>query len=157
MLAIELVVSSLLFALVVLVIVLALVRRAIRTTTAKARAELESEGVVMETPPVGGSVRYRNFRGRRLGGQMIVASRAIVALRVVVVLTQQQLALVGFRTVHIPRAELGRFVVRAADGRLVLATDRPLDGTGHVEYHLRVTEPETWVRALVEAGAAAAA
>jgi hypothetical protein len=156
-LAIEIVVSSLLFTLVVLAIVFSLVRRAIQTSTAKARAALEPEGIVMETPPVGGSVRYRNYRGLGRGGQKLAASRAIAALRVAVVLTKQQLALVGFRSVRIPRAELGRFSVRAAEGRLVLATDQPLDGTGHMEFRLRVPDPDVWVRALVEAGATAAA
>jgi len=53
---------------------------------------------------------------------------------------------------HIPRPDLGRYTVGTEDDRLQITSDDPHGATGHVDLRLAVSEPDTWVAALRDAG-----
>lgn len=131
----------------VVAIALVIVRRKFRVMRAAAFANLvaalEPEGIEMQSPFVGGSVRYRDYRAP---GRYHMAS--IRALRAALVLTRSHLVIFTAREQRIPRAELAQWSPTVQDGKLVLATDSPPGATGHMALHLRVADPEAWVTAL---------
>jgi hypothetical protein len=107
--------------------------------------QLEGEGIVKTSGIVRGSVRKRDYRRP---GEYVGAG--ISSWRGTVVLSKQHLAI---DAVLIPVAELRRYQARVVDDRLSIASDEPLNATGHIEFRVAVTDAPAWVQALRDAGA----
>lgn len=137
---------------VIVAIPLVIVRGAIggrrREQLARTIAQLESAGIVRRSEIVGGSVRYRHYRAPG-----VYRGAGISATRAGLVLTREELVVVGGHAQRIPVAALGKYVVTVQDGKLVLATDDPPGATGHVALHLRLPDAEAWAKDLRQAGA----
>lgn len=123
-----------------------------RWSIARRRAALEGEGVERDSGACRVSARYRRFRS--------AGYYARAALRVnpgQLVLTGAHLHILGVRGVApIPRAELGRYRAGVDRGRLLLATDEPVDATGRLELRFKLDDAASWVVALDDAGCQAA-
>jgi hypothetical protein len=125
------------------------VRNTTRKNLERRRAELEVEGIVLDSGVRSMTVHFEGFRapglyvgvGVRQGpGQLV--------------LTRKHLVFVGARRLPpTPWAELGRFKVQVHDGRLRLETDRPYGASGSLGVDVSVDDPEGWVRELRAAGA----
>ena len=137
---------------VIVAIPLVIVRGAIggrrREQLARTIAQLEPAGIVRKSELVGGSVRYRNYRAPG-----VYRGIAIIGTRAALVLTREELVVVGGHAQRIPVATLGKYVATVQDGKLVLATDEPTGATGHVALHLRLPDAEAWAKDLRQAGA----
>jgi hypothetical protein len=132
----------------VLAIVIGVVRGARRKTFAQLRAQIDQDVVVRESPFVGGSIRYRDYRAPGM-----YTGAGIRAMRAALVLTRKELVIFRARTLRIPYADLAKYSASTLDGKLVLATDQPPGATGHIAYHFRVSDADEWVTALRGAGA----
>jgi type II secretory pathway pseudopilin PulG len=131
--------------------ILTLVRATIareRQAMAAALHRLEAEGIRLDAGPVRTTVRFRDFRapGRYYGV-------AIVKTRRHVVLTDQQLAILGGRPMfHTPVGELRRWQVGLDGARLRLVSDDPPGATGHVDLRVSVPDAPRWLTTLRDAG-----
>jgi hypothetical protein len=149
-LALLIVAGVVLLAAIVLAVVFG-IRGAIRKRFARLRAELEAEGIVLDSGRCDTTLRFREFR--RPGFYRGVGMRSGPGQTV---LTKLHLVFVGDPQLPpVPYAELGRFTAEASDGALLLRSDRPMNATGHIEIRIAVDDVDAWVRALHSAGASA--
>jgi len=122
----------------------------VKRATARMRAELEREGLVLDTGPTWITIRMSNFRGHgRSVGSGIEKTRASL------ILSKERLVLVPSRWqfFRVNRADLPRYTVGVDGGQLVIHTDDPPNATGTIDYRVTLADPEPWVKALTEAGA----
>ena len=144
---------------VLIAAILLLVFRLIRRATARARAELNLEGVVLESGRLWITIRYKGYRapGFYRGG-------GVTKTRTYLVLTRKRLTLLMpgsqsnqrlfWRGYAIARGDLGRFTVGVAeDGALHIHSDDPPYAKGSIDYRIAVGNAAAWVKALTEAGA----
>jgi hypothetical protein len=132
---------------IVLTIVFSLLARALR----RARAELEAEGVELDSGMRWITTRYRNFRAPG-----IRARAQITGGRGILVLTRKRLYVLKRpqRYGILERDALGRFTVGVdSKGRLQLHSEEPPGAIGTVDYRVRVDDVDGWIGALVAAGA----
>ncbi|MGE0548851.1 MAG: hypothetical protein AB7O24_20450 [Kofleriaceae bacterium] len=133
----------------VLVIVFAMIRRAID----RAADALTPEGIELDSGPVTVTTRLRNYRapGFYSGG----AYRRNPAR---VVLTKQRLYILQRpqRFGVIDRADLAAFTIGILDGKLQLRSDKPPGATGSIDFRIPVRDPDAWVARLASAGASRA-
>ncbi|HEY2367160.1 MAG TPA: hypothetical protein VGH87_12280 [Polyangiaceae bacterium] len=125
---------------------------AIRKATARTRAELEREGIVLDTGPTWITIRLSNFRGQgRAVGTGYEKTRASL------ILSKERLVVVPsrWRFFRVNRADLGRYTVGTDGAALVIHTDDPPNATGTIEYRVTPADAQAWVKALVDAGARA--
>jgi hypothetical protein len=135
------------FVAAILIFVFTLVAR----VTARQRAALEQEGIVLDSGKQWITIRYANFRAPG-----IYRGAGLRKTRASLILTQQRLGLVPARRSYlfVPRKELGRFTVGASpDGTLQIHSDNPPGASGSIEYSVQLMDAETWVKALTDAGA----
>lgn len=130
----------------VLTIVFSLVRRAVD----RAAAALANEGVVLDSGPLTLTTRYRSFRSAA-----IYSSSSIQRVPGRIVLTNQRLHLLRRpqRYGVFERSELPKLSVDVFEGMLRIHSDDPPNASGHVDFRAPVTDPQAWLKALVEAGA----
>src|SRR5450755_121991 len=90
----------------ILTVVFTIVFTAVRKSRARQRAELEHEGIVLDSGRCRATFRYRGYHepGYYAGVSVRVMQGEIV-------LTQAQLVVFGRRVTRIPRSELGRYAV----------------------------------------------
>jgi len=125
---------------------------AVRKATARTRAELEQEGILLDTGRTWITIRLHGYRGNGLA-----VGTGLYKERAAFVLSKQRLVLVPSRRrfLQLSHADLAHFSVGADGGQLVLHTDTPPNATGTMDVRVTVADPETWVKALTEAGARA--
>ena len=138
------------FVLVLVGAILLIVFSAIRKATAKARAELAREGIVLDTGPTWITIRLSGFRGYG-----VAVGAGFYKERAALVLSKQRLVLVPSRRrfLHLSHADLARFTVGAEGSELVLHTTEPPNATGTMDVRVTVADPAAWVKALTDAGA----
>jgi hypothetical protein len=131
----------------------ALIVSAVRRTIRRDLAELESEGIVLDSGSVHLTVRFRGFHSRgivigvgmRAGpGRLVLTHQRFCTIPIA-----RRYASIG----NVAREDLARFVVGTKDGGLLLRTDDPPNARGSVELVATVPDVEQWVRALTDAGA----
>jgi len=125
--------------------------RYVRNLTARMRADLENEGIVLDTGPQWITIRYSGFRAPGFARGVGYAKT-----RASLILTQRRLAVVPARWRHLltARADLGRFSTGVAeDGLLRIHSDDPPNASGSIDFRVPVSDPGPWVRALIDAGA----
>ncbi|HEY2367571.1 MAG TPA: hypothetical protein VGH87_14345 [Polyangiaceae bacterium] len=127
-----------------------LVISAVQKATARTRAELEREGVIMDTGRTWVTIRLNGFRGYG-----VAVGVGVYKERGAFVLSKQRLVLVPSRRrfPQLSHADLAQFDVSADGGQLVLHTDHPPNATGTMDVRVTVSDPNAWVKALTEAGA----
>jgi hypothetical protein len=125
--------------------------RLIRRAAARARAALETEGIVLDTGTQWITIYYKRFRARGIAiGVGVNKARAALVLT-----RENRIILVpGFR---------GRYWLTPSGvsvgidpgGRLHIHSDAPSGqgASGTVDYHVAMPEPATWVNVLLQAGA----
>lgn len=118
--------------------------------TKQQMATLTAEGIERDSGRV--SIRA-NFRGYRVPGVYMGVGVHVGAARLV--LTSRRLAFVPaqLELPPIAREALSAFRVSARDGRLLLQTDSPPNGSGSMDVAVAVADVESWVGALTAAGA----
>ena len=115
-------------------------------STRRHRAALEAEGIVREGPAVVARVTLRGFRGYGRYGNF----NSGILMRPV--LTSKTFTFLGSRLHAVPLADLGRYKVSTGGGQLHIATDAPVDATGHMEVQLTLPDADAWAEALWNAG-----
>ena len=139
-----------LFVLALLGGIFALVFSSIRKATARMRAELASEGIVLDTGPQWITLRLTNFRAPGLAvGVSVNKSRASL------VLTQRRFVMLPSRRAfcRVDRKDLARYTVGLDGGALVIHSDDPPNASGSIDYRVTFPEAQAWVNALTDAGA----
>ncbi len=122
----------------------------IRKATARMRAELEREGIVLDTGPTWITIRLSGFRGYG-----VAVGRGFYKERAALVLSKQRLVLVPSRRrfLHLNHADLAHFTAGADGDQFVLHTESPPNATGTMDVRVTVADPQTWVKAVTDAGA----
>ena len=131
--------------------ILIVVFSAVGRAKARLRAELEREGIVLDSGTRWVTIRFSRFRAPGY-----YRGAGLLKLRASLVLTQARFVLFpGFRSFYrVARADLGRYAVgMAEDGALELHSDDPPGATGSIDFRVNVDEPNAWVAALSSAGA----
>jgi hypothetical protein len=132
--------------------ILAVVFRSVARATARERAALDREGVILDSGPLWITVRYTNFRAPG-----IYRGAAVSKTRGSFVLTRERLVLTpGFRRVRlrVSRSDLVRFTVGIGEGGVLrLHSDDPPGASGSIDYRVPVDDATSWVKALADAGA----
>ena len=144
----SLVFGILIFVVALLYSIFAMVRR----VGAKQRASLESEGIVMDAGSVHVAIHFAGYSAPGIHVGVGVHKGPLV-----VVLTERRLAFLPSRRAYmrIDRADLARFTASVEDGVLRLHSDSPPNASGMIDFRVSVSDPDAWMRALVEAGAKA--
>jgi hypothetical protein len=135
--------------------ILAIVFSAVARSRARLAAELQREGIVLDSGPTHVRVTFRGFRGPRV---YIGAGARSGPGRVV--LTQQRLRIlvlpgVKYGVGSFPRGAMGALTVGVDGASLHIRADNAPGTTGTVEFSVNVPEPGGWVNALTQAGARA--
>ncbi len=124
--------------------------RGVRAAAVRQRAELEGEGVVLDSGRVPVVLHFRGFRaqGMYVG---VGANRGTMQM----VLTKRRLVFVPSRRsfLRIDRADLNRYAASVEDGALRLHSEDPPNASGSIDFRISVSDPAAWLRALTEAGA----
>ena len=149
LLAVVIVVGTLLFTGVLVTLIVSSVRR----VTRRQMAELEAEGIVLDSGRVAMTFHFRGFRG-----PMVAIGVGVRAGPGRIVLTRERLVFVphgqnrfGFAVMG--RADLARFTVDTREGRLHMHSDSPPNASGSVDILVSVASPGEWAAALARAGA----
>jgi hypothetical protein len=123
---------------------------AIRKATARMRAELEREGIVLDTGPTWITIRLSAFRGYG-----VAVGTGFYKERAALVLSKQRLVLVPSRRrfLNLNHADLAHFTAGVDGDQIVLHTESPPNATGTMDVRVTVADPQTWVKALTDAGA----
>ncbi|HEY1959718.1 MAG TPA: hypothetical protein VGH28_29110 [Polyangiaceae bacterium] len=138
------------FVIVLVGTILLLVFSSVRKATARTRAELASEGLLLDTGPTWITIRLSGFRGY---GRAVGAG--LYKWRASLVLSRRRLVLVPSRRrfLRLNHADLAHFTAGVDGGELVLHSDAPPNATGTMDIRVAVPDPNAWVKALVEVGA----
>ncbi len=124
--------------------------RSIVRSTARARGELEAEGIVLDTGPRWITIRFANFRAPGLA-----VGVGVRKTRGALVLTQRRLVVLPSRRqfYRVERQDLARYTVSTDDGALVIHSDDPPNASGSITYRLNLGNASEWMKALAAAGA----
>jgi hypothetical protein len=135
--------------------VLVIVFSAVARSRARLVAELQAEGIVLDSGPAHVKVTFHGFRGPR-----VYVGAGVRGGPGRVVLTQQRLRIVALPNAKygvgsFPRGAMSALTVGVDGGNLHLRADNAPGTTGTVEFFVTVAEPAGWVNALTQAGARA--